>query len=444
MATRTTFSPRSGSRKCHRGIDESREQTVRETQMTTTIQVPQLPWHGAKPLDLALPDEWQIEVCNMAGYDRPAMNDDQIRAAIANPIGTPPIRDLVRGEKEVVILFDDLARPTRAARIVPFVLEEMALAGIPDERIRFVAAYGGHGPMNRADLVKKLGEAVVARFPVYNHNIYENCTYVGTTSRSTEVSVNTEVMHCDFKVAINITCPHHMVGFSGGAKMIIPGVSSIETIMANHTLEGYKLGFAANGGLTSDSPAYRDMEEAANLAKLDITIECIVNQWGDTVALFAGALKPTHEASVQEAKSHYLTPRAEDKDLVIANTYAKASEWGLGLQVAGSVKESGGDFVLIANAPDGVVVHYLSLAWGRTVGGRIWRMRGGPRAIPAHFNRLIVYSEYPAAADMLFFQDSPRLALMTSWDNVLEALQEVHADGAAAAVYPSADIAYFG
>ena len=152
------------------------------------------------------------------------------------------------------------------------------MAGIPDDRIRFVAAHGGHGPMNRVDLVKRLGEAVVARFPVYNHNMYENCTYVGTTSHGTKVSVNAEVMHCDFKVAINITCPHHLVGFSGGAKMITPGVSSIDTIMANHQLEAHKLGFGADGAPTSSSRAYNEMEEAANLAKLDVTIECIVNE----------------------------------------------------------------------------------------------------------------------------------------------------------------------
>ena len=71
-------------------------------------------------------------------------------------------------------------------------------------------------------------------------------------------------------------------------------------------------------------------------------------------------------------------------------------------------------------------------------------MGGGRRATPEHLDRFIVYSEYPVAADMLFFLDSPRLTQMTSWDDVLEALQEVHGDGAAVAVYPSADIAYFG
>jgi nickel-dependent lactate racemase len=383
--------------------------------MTTTIEVPQLPWHGAKPLELTLPDQWQVEVCNMAGCDRPPLNDDEIREAVADTIGTPPIRELARGKKEVVILFDDLARPTRAARIVPFVLEELASAGISDDRVRFVAAYGSH------------------------------CTYVGTTSHGTEVSLNAEVMHCDFKVAINVTCPHHLVGFSGGAKMIIPGVASIDTIVANHTLLPMdKLGFGAGGGPTGDNPAYNDMEEAAKLAQLDMTIECVVNKWGDTAALFAGALQPTHEASVQEAKTHYLTPKAKDKDIVIANTYAKADEWGVALQVASSVRSRGGDFVLIANAPDGLVVHYLSLPWGTTIGGRIWKMRGGRREIPSNLNRLMVYSQYPVVADMRYFEDSPKLGLMTSWRDVLEGLQEGHPDGAAVAVYPSADMAHFG
>jgi len=417
---------------------------VAAAMMRATVEVPQLAWHGAKPLELTFPNQWHIDVCNMAGSDRPAMNDDQVRSAIGSPIGTRPIRELVRGKEQVVILFDDLTRPTRAAKIVPFVLEELALAGMPDDRIRFMTACGGHGPMHRADLAKKLGEAVVARFPVYNHNIYENCTYVGTTSRGTEVSLNTEVMHCDFKIAINITCPHLLVGFSGGAKMIVPGVASLDTIAANHTLlPQYELGSSTEGASMGENAAYIDMEEAANLAGLDFSIECVVNKWGETVALFAGALTPTHEASVGVAKSHYLTRKAVDKDIVIANTYAKANEWILGATVAGSVRKSGGDLVLIANAPDGLVVHYLSLAWGTTVGGRVWTLRGGPRAIPEHLSRLIVYTEYPVAADMLYFADREKVMLMTSWEAVLGALEEVHGDEAEVAVYPSADIVYF-
>ena len=167
--------------------------------MSNMLKLPQLAWHGIKELELPLPDNWQVEMGYMAGYDRPALSPDRIREAVTGKlIGLPPIRELARGKKEVVIIFDDMTRVTRVADIVPFVLEELAAAGIPDSSIRFIAALGCHGAMNRADFVKKLGEETVARFPVYNHNPFANCIYVGTTKTyGTKVYVNEEVMKCD-------------------------------------------------------------------------------------------------------------------------------------------------------------------------------------------------------------------------------------------------------
>lgn len=404
--------------------------------MARNIRLPQLPWHGPKDLELALPDTWRVEVCNMAGYDRPALNEDQIRVSITSPIGTPPIRELAKGKNEVVILFDDMTRPTRVERIAAYVLEELAQAGIPDRKIRFIAATGCHGAMDRIDFAKKLGEAVLARFPVYNHNPYENCTYVGTTSHGSPVLINAEFMHCDFKIAIGLTCPHLFVGFAGGGKMIVPGVAHVDTIAAIHSPR------AADQALPNSdvNPARLEIDEAAQMVGLDVVIECLVNQWGDTAAIFAGALTPAYEASVQEARAHYSTTRAKDKDIVIANTFAKANEALIALQTAGSVRGSGGDLVLIANAPEGQVVHYLFGSWGRTIGGRL-RLTS---PIPPQVNRLIVYSEYPDLAGLGFFQESPRLAPMNDWGEVLQTLQRAHAASAAVAVYPNADIQYFG
>ncbi|MCK5513558.1 MAG: DUF2088 domain-containing protein, partial [Deltaproteobacteria bacterium] len=86
-----------------------------------TISLPQLPWHGTKELKLSLPDSWQVELYHMAGWNRPAMKPEEIKAAITNPIGIAPIRELARGKNEVVIIFDDMTRATRLAEIAPFV-----------------------------------------------------------------------------------------------------------------------------------------------------------------------------------------------------------------------------------------------------------------------------------------------------------------------------------
>ena len=411
--------------------------------MATTIRLPQLAWHGTKELELPLPDSWQVEVCNMAGFNRPAMKPSEIRTAITNTIGAPPIRELAKGKTEVVIVFDDMTRVTRVAQIVPFVLEELAEAGIPDNKIRFIPALGCHGAMDRFDFAKKLGEETLSRFPVYNHNPFGNCVYVGTTSYGTEVFINAEVMKCDLKIAIGSIVPHIMSGFGGGEKIIMPGVTSIETTEAFHRL-GDKIkqehpDKPMGMGIFHDNPLRLDMEEAATLAGLDIKIDCIVNMWGETVAIFAGAPKLALAAGVEEAKAHYLTPRAEDKDIVIANTFAKVNEAVSGLiTTLPAVSHKGGDIVLIVNAPEGQVTHYLMGPFGKTIGGNL---RLQIKLLP-HVNHLIIFNEYPDIASIGYLDEPDKVLFMNRWDDVLQLLQELHRADAKVAVYPNAEIQY--
>ncbi|OGN98608.1 MAG: hypothetical protein A2Y89_03690, partial [Chloroflexi bacterium RBG_13_51_18] len=320
------------------------------------ITLPQLAWHGVKELKLSLPAGWQVEVCNMAGYNLPRLEASGIKKAVSSPLGMTPLREYARGKKEVVILFDDMARVTRAAEIVPHVLAELLAAGIPDNRIRFICAGGCHGALNRADFVKKLGEDVLKRFPVYNHNPFDNCVYVGTTSSGTRLNINAEVMKCDLKIGIGSIVPHIMAGFGGGSKIVLPGVSAYETVLALHSPREAKgrgdFSDTVSGmGALDDNPRRRDIDEAADIVGLDMKIDVIVNMWGETVALFAGKPRPAYTAALEAATTHYLTPAASEKDIVIANTFAKANEAISGLLAAfPSVSKRGGDVVLIANA----------------------------------------------------------------------------------------------
>jgi len=409
------------------------------------IRLPQLAWYETKELKLPIPDSWQVEVYNMAGYNRPAMKPNEIKASIANLIGIPSIRELARGKKEVVIIFDDMTRVTRAAEIVPFILEELAEAGIPDNRIQFICATGAHMAWDRLCFAKKVGESILARFPVYNHNPFNNCTYVGTTSYGTDIYINAEVMKCDLKIAIGSVVPHPNTGFGGGGKIILPGVSSIETIEHFHRLEArarqeHPDKPITGMGIVAENPMRFDMEEASILAGLDVKIDCIVNIWGEIVALFAGAPKPTHQAAVGEAKAHYLTPKTKDESIVIANTFAKANEAiMIGLNTAFSaISPKGGDVVLIANAPDGQVTHYLMGSFGKTISGKLKLQV----KIPQYVNHLIIYSEYPDLAGRGYVEASDKVLFMNNWDDALQALQEFHGASTRVAVFPSAEIQY--
>jgi nickel-dependent lactate racemase len=414
--------------------------------LANVVKLPQYSWYNPREVEFALPDSWQVTVHNIAGYNRPAMKAGAIKAAITSPIGMPPLRELAKGKKEVAILFDDLTRSTRVYEIVPFILEELAEAGVADDRIRFIAAVANHQAMDRVSLVKKLGEDVLARFPVYNHCPFLNCTYIGTSSYGTKAYLNSEVMHCDLKIGIGQIVPHPLYGFGGGGKIIVPGVASYETVVAHHgkthtawTAERRKLGLPTTG-VTDDNPVNADAQEIARMAGLDMLINCIVNLWGETVAIFAGALEPTYQAAVKEAKSHYIATNTKDNDIVIANAFNKAAEFNMAMANAlPAVNQKSGDIVLIANTPSGQDVHYLFDSFGKTISGSL----GRPMMLAPHINKLIFYTEYPEAKLRDRFANRDKVLLMSDWKRVIETLEKSHGAGTKVAVYPSADIQYF-
>src|SRR4030042_29384 len=218
----------------------------------------------------------------MEGYNRPRLESADIKKAVGSPIGMAPLREYARGKKQVVILFDDMARVTRVAEIVPHVLAELGAAGINDSRIRFIAACGCHGAMNRSDFTKKLGEDVLRRFPVYNHTPFDNCVYAGTTRGGTKVLINAEVMKCDLKIGIGSIVPHIMAGFGGGGKIVLPGVAAYETILAFHSSRESSgrrrdKDTVTGMGAYEGNPRRRDIDEAAGIAGLDMKIDAIVN-----------------------------------------------------------------------------------------------------------------------------------------------------------------------
>ena len=196
------------------------------------VTVPQLAWWGDIEAKLRFPKNWEMTVCRMEGYRAPKLNREGFLRAFANPIGCKPIRELAKGKKNVVILFDDMSRPTKVAEIVPFLLNELETAGVKDDQIQFICALGTHGALTAYDFAKKLGEDIIGRFNVYNHNIYENCTFIGRTSRGTPVELNTEFVNADFKLPgvasiidpVKCTgckscvdaCPYHVIFFNEG------------------------------------------------------------------------------------------------------------------------------------------------------------------------------------------------------------------------------------
>ncbi|TAK36403.1 MAG: DUF2088 domain-containing protein [Chloroflexota bacterium] len=413
---------------------------------STKVIVPQLAWHEDNELELDFPSSWSVRFCAMRGYTATPLDDVGIRRAFANPIGTKTIKELAAGKSEVVIVFDDMSRPTKVHQIVPHVLEELRAAGVPDKGIRFIVAQGTHGDHTRWDFERKLGFEIVERYPVYNHNPYENCTPVGTTPLGTPVSINAEVMACDLKIGIGAILPHPMAGYGGGAKIVMPGVASIDTIGHNHHMciwgrspddRHPSLGFNKHAGNIMRA----DMNEAARLARWDIKIDGMLNGRRDFVALFVGDIVAEHEAAVPIAREHYRTERPGECDVVVCNAYSRANE-GFFSAFAGTafLGPDGGDIVLLLSCPEGQVVHHLAGAFGKFTHGRSSHHAD---RLPPNVHRMIVVSPIRDHAPLYGTLLNDQLIWVKTWAEARELLEQGHPQGARVAVIPDSTIQYF-
>ncbi len=415
------------------------------TSASNSVKVPQLAWSGDIEAELAFPDDWEVRPSYMPGHDLPKLTDEGFRAAFADPIGAKPIRELARGKRKVVILFDDLSRPTKADQIVPYILEELAKGGVDDDNIQFICALGAHGALPASDFRKKLGEEVVARFNVYNHNPYENCTYVGKTRRGTPVCLNTEYMEADLKIGVGCIVPHPMTGFGGGAKIILPGVSSIDTIEHNHIKvreEAKASGVEDNygPGMNEDNALLLDMQETCQMSGLDVKVDAIVNCHRDTVALFVGDPIAQFCEGVKLAKQHYLSPVPQNAEVIVVNANAKVNEAIIAFQAAMPLlPEDGGALVLISNNPYGEVPHYLFRRFGDHISGRTWKAP----ALSSRVRRFIFLMPWKDRASVDWIAPIESVNWAKTWDEVMTMLRADYPDGARAAVIPDGTIQYF-
>lgn len=405
------------------------------------VKLPQLAWYGAGYVNLHFPETWDVTVAPMQGYEAKPSESAQVKAALRNPIGAKSLDRLSRGRREAVIVVDDMTRPTRTYELLPLVLEELRRGGITREHVRIVVGLGAHGACDRMDFAKKLGEKVVQEYPVYNHNPFGSHADLGQTSRGTPVQVNSEVTDCDLKIGIGLVVPHPQAGFGGGAKIVLPGVASLDTIAANHgDLGGFESGDSephpsAGWGKVEENVVRLDMEEAAAMAGLDAKIDVLVNGFGETTAVFCGDCVQEHRAAVRVGRASYATDVVPEADVVVANTYAKANEATLSLPLANASVKRGGTVVIIANAPDGQVTHYLYGKFGKKFGGRLHR----PSLASPKFGKLIVCSQFKVADPFLPIVDPELITWVGTWSEAVEAVGRPTKGKLRVAVYANAE-----
>jgi len=275
-------------------------------------------WYGDGQHVLRFPDEWTCDV--LPPRHARACTADEIESAIHNPVHSPTLEELGRNSRTACLVVDDIARPTRTYEILPPIVRQLQLAGIAEDNIRIVVALGSHGPLSTEMLTAKLGADAIDRFQIECHDCRNGLVPTGIPYGDRELLVNRTFWESDLKIGIGTILPHSFAAFSGGAKLVVPGLVDIDSIARSHKFVQMGL----RGG--SDVNQNRFRQEAEQIARslgMKFSVSVVVNIERATTAVVAGDVVAAHRLAVEIATETFRTDVDRVYDCAILNAWPK-------------------------------------------------------------------------------------------------------------------------
>ncbi|AKB19681.1 Transcriptional regulator [Methanosarcina sp. WWM596] len=279
-----------------------------------------------------------------------------IRKALENPIQSKRPSEIVNPETRIAIIVSDLTRPTPTAKILPPLLEELYSGGARDENITIIFALGLHRQQTEEECRKLLGDEISKSIRVVQHD-RRRCRHIGETSFGTPVEVFEEVLDADLIIGTGTVEFHYYAGYGGGGKTVLPGVSSEKAILSFHShytkfFEGEPL----SGRV--DSPARKDIEEAAGITGLNFILNVVINSRKEIVAAVAGDFVQAHREGARYVDAMYKV-QVEPADVVIVSCGGYPKDINLyqatkALENAIPAVKAGGSIVLVAECAEGI------------------------------------------------------------------------------------------
>ena len=235
----------------------------------------------------------------------PADFESMIANSLSNPIASQPLSALAIGKKNAAIIVSDATRAAATQLVLPYIVNELKLAGLYEKQIKIVVATGVHRPATTEEM-KSIAGAFYGMIPIENHDPYspDKLKTIGTTSFGTSVEVNKSVYESDLRISIGKIEAHEFAGFSGGRKSVLPGISSEKCIQFNHRPENILNRHAISGTLDGN-PIHMDMLESAKMLGIDFCVNLVQNAVGQPLGVFAGNLEKSHLAGVSFLRSIY-------------------------------------------------------------------------------------------------------------------------------------------
>ena len=287
-----------------------------------------------------------------------ALKDERsaIERSLKSSIACPPLASLVKGGDRVVVIVTDNTRACPDDRLLPPILAELEQK-VQRENITIIVALGLHKPMSQAELVKKLGEDILANYRVLNHDVNDTVN-VGVTTRGTPVEINRRVVEADFRISTGFIEPHFFAGFSGGRKSIAPGVFSVRAAYKNHGYEMIKHPYS-RAGILKGNPVHEDMVEQAVMAKLNFIVNVILDKDRAITHVVAGHPVKAHEAGCAFVSDIATVKIRQKVDIAICTNSGAPLDLDLyqtckGIYTASSITRHGGVIIMASSCHEGM------------------------------------------------------------------------------------------
>jgi len=301
-----------------------------------------------------------------------------VRFALANPVGTQVLSEIVKPGEKIAIITSDVTRPVPGGKIIPAVLEELWRAGVKPEDVTIVLALGSHRRHTIAEMERLVGSGVCNAVECVDSDPLD-CVHMGETTLGTPVDITRTVAEADRRICIGNIEYHYFAGYSGGAKAIMPGVSTREAIQKNH---GHMLAPGAKAGILGGNPVREDIEEAALFCPIDFIVNVVLDEHKEIIYATAGHHIHAHREGCAYLDRIYKKEIDAPADIVIASQGGAPKDINLyqtqkALDNACRAVRRGGIVILVGSCREGMgeVVFERWLVEAQTPGSLVERIK---------------------------------------------------------------------
>jgi lactate racemase len=314
---------------------------------------------GKTGLPVDLPAGFQYRLLEARGAKPLDDSDAALEYAIDHPIGCPSLSQLAQGKRSAAISVCDITRPAPNKQTLPHILKRLAAAGIPASETRILIATGLHRPATEAEINEIVGPEIAARYPVLNHDAraLAEHRHLGSTKSGIPVYIDERYISADLHITLGFIEPHLMLGFSGGRKLIAPGLAAQETIKVIHSPKYMRNARSVEGSI-ENNPLHHELLEIASMARHDFMLDVALARDRRIAGVFAGDPVLAHRKGVEFVQNTLLELIDEPVDAVITTAAGYPLDLTFyqtvkGITAAQHILKPGGKILVFAACSEG-------------------------------------------------------------------------------------------